>query len=213
MFDPTTKKLHFYPNSTTPGKDIVAPVLAAIFRVEGAKGVSIEGFKLTETRATFLEQYEVPSGGDWSVHRGATVEIVDSSDVTVSNCTFDQVGARPAHAAVRSSHRCPCAQIGGNGVLLSNNVQNSSISGNEFVFTGDSAVVSVGSSVGIIGTAPTFPQGNTISNNHMRNVVTLSRLSALSASLSRKASLLQTRSASTESKRVATSRPWARTIC
>ena len=98
-------------------------------------------------------------------------------------------------------------------MLLSNNVQNSSISGNEFVFTGDSAVVSVGSSVGIIGTAPTFPQGNTISNNHMRNVVTLSRLSALYASLSRKASLLQTRSASTESKRVATSRPWARTTC
>jgi hypothetical protein len=41
----------------------------------------------------------------------------------VSNCSFDQVG--------------------GNGVLLSNNVQNSSILGNEFVNTGDSAVVSV----------------------------------------------------------------------
>jgi hypothetical protein len=68
----------------------------------------------------------------------------------VSNCSFDQVG--------------------GNGVLLSNNVQNSSILGNEFVNTGDSAVVSVGSSVGIIGTAPTFPQGNTIANNHMHEI-------------------------------------------
>ena len=103
MFDPTSKKLHFYPNSTTPGKDIVAPVLAAIFRIEGAKGVSISGFKLTETRATFLEQYEVPSGGDWSVHRGATVEIVDSSDVTVSNCTFDQVGSSSCASGCSSS--------------------------------------------------------------------------------------------------------------
>ena len=66
---------------------------------------------------------------------------------------------------------------------------------------------------GIIGTAPTFPQRNTISNNHMRNVVRLSRWFALSASLSRKASLLQTRSASTESRRAATSRPLARTTC
>ena len=70
-------------------------------------------------------QYEVPSGGDWSVHRGATFEIVDSANVAVRNCKFDQ--------------------IGGNGVLLSNNVASSNITGNEFVQCGDSAVVSVGS--------------------------------------------------------------------
>ena len=33
----------------------------------------------------------VPSGGDWSVHRGAAVEIVDSTNITVAGCTFDQV--------------------------------------------------------------------------------------------------------------------------
>ena len=49
----------------------VAPVLSAIVRVEGAKDVSFNGFTFTETRATYMEQYEVPSGGDWSVHRSA----------------------------------------------------------------------------------------------------------------------------------------------
>jgi hypothetical protein len=180
MYDPTTSKLHFYPNATTPGKDIVAPILSseqpgnaaffllystpflgfgvqidgdlprqardnckdgnlrslnatvsslssAIFHVEGANGaknaflepfiyvyirpscpdrlgtnigkvekrvacfaagVTIEGFTLTETRATFLDQYEVPSGGDWSVHRGATVEIVREENGLLFVSTF-----------------------------------------------------------------------------------------------------------------------------
>ena len=62
--DPVASKLYYYPNGTSPGKDIVAPVLDALIRIESAKDVSISGFKLTETRATFLDQYEVPSGGD-----------------------------------------------------------------------------------------------------------------------------------------------------
>ena len=35
---------------------------------------------------------------------------------------------------------------------------------------GDSAVVSVGSSVGIVGTGATYPHHNTISNNHMHEI-------------------------------------------
>eukprot|EP01052_Picozoa_sp_SAG31_P039763 SAG31_NODE_5585_length_2442_cov_1.305164_2_plen_181_part_00 len=66
FYDPVSSKLHFWPNSTdgSPGKEIVAPLLSAIVRVEGAKDVSFEGFTFTETRATFMEQYEVPSGGE-----------------------------------------------------------------------------------------------------------------------------------------------------
>lgn len=65
-YDPMGKKLYFWPNSTdgTAGKEIVAPLLSAIVRVEGAKNVSFSGFTFTETRSTFMEQYEVPSGGE-----------------------------------------------------------------------------------------------------------------------------------------------------
>lgn len=48
------------------------------------------------------------------------MEIVDSSNITVSHCKFNQVG--------------------GNGVLLSNAVHDSTIEHNEFVFTGDSVI-------------------------------------------------------------------------
>eukprot|EP00658_Telonema_sp_P-2_P062380 TRINITY_DN51040_c0_g1_i2.p1 TRINITY_DN51040_c0_g1~~TRINITY_DN51040_c0_g1_i2.p1 ORF type:complete len:398 (-),score=92.79 TRINITY_DN51040_c0_g1_i2:286-1479(-) len=125
-------------------------VLSAIVRVEGGSGVVFDGLVFTETRATYLDQYEVPSGGDWSIHRGAAVEIVDSSNVTITGCTFDQVG--------------------GNGVLLSNNVVNSLVEETEFVRTGDSAVVAVGNSEAIVGVERTFPRGTVIRRNHMHEI-------------------------------------------
>ena len=35
--------------------------------VRFASDIRLTGFEFTETRATFLEQYEVPSGGDWAI--------------------------------------------------------------------------------------------------------------------------------------------------
>merc|ERR1719460_3077857 len=98
--------------------EVVAPLLDTLVSVKGAKGVSIEGIQFTETRATYLEQYEVPSGGDWSIHRGAAVFVQDSSRIRISGCIFNQTGC--------------------NAVLFSNSVVNSSITGNEFVHIGDS---------------------------------------------------------------------------
>jgi hypothetical protein len=38
-----------------------------------ATGVRLSGLVFAHTRTTFLESYEVPSGGDWSVHRGGAI--------------------------------------------------------------------------------------------------------------------------------------------
>jgi hypothetical protein len=61
-------------------------------------------------------------------------------------------------------------QIGGNGVLLSNNVSEASVVACEFVQVGDSAVVSVGSSEGFIGVQRTYPRNNIIHANHMHEI-------------------------------------------
>ena len=51
-------------------KEVAAPLLNTVVSVTGgATNVSFSGFTFTETRATYFEQYEVPSGGDWSIHR------------------------------------------------------------------------------------------------------------------------------------------------
>ena len=69
--DPLTHELFFWPNgtsSTTNGTGatptaVVAPVLSAVIHIEGAENVSFTGITFTETRATYLDQYEAPSGG------------------------------------------------------------------------------------------------------------------------------------------------------
>ena len=51
-------------------------VLLSTFRVWQA-------LEITQTRATFMGAYVVPSGGDWSVHRGAAVQLSGSARASV----------------------------------------------------------------------------------------------------------------------------------
>ena len=75
-----TPVLYFWPNSTAASDaastaspaapaEVVLPLLDTLVSVDGATNLSFTGLEFTETRATFLEMYEVPSGGDWSIHR------------------------------------------------------------------------------------------------------------------------------------------------
>ncbi len=69
-FSPKDSTLYYWPNTTAPSsmpgrqQEFVAPLLDTLISVQGAKDVSIEGITFTETRATYFEQYEVPSGGE-----------------------------------------------------------------------------------------------------------------------------------------------------
>ena len=60
-FDPKELTLSLWPNTTdgSAGKEVVAPLLSTIVRIEGAKDVTFNGFRFTETRSTFLDMYEV----------------------------------------------------------------------------------------------------------------------------------------------------------
>ena len=46
----------------------------------------------TETKSTFLQQYEVSSGGDWAIHRGGAFFVENAEAIAVTGCTFNQVG-------------------------------------------------------------------------------------------------------------------------
>jgi hypothetical protein len=45
---------------------------------EPVRNVRLSGFTIAHTAPTFMEKYEVPSGGDWSLHRNAAV-FIDSA--------------------------------------------------------------------------------------------------------------------------------------
>lgn len=110
----------------------------------------LENLTVTETRHTYLDRYEVPSGGDWAVARVAAVVLENAENITVRRCSFDQVG--------------------GNAVLLSNHVAHSVIEDSDFDHMGDSGVVSLGSAHWTYGIEPTFPIDNIIARNVFRDV-------------------------------------------
>ena len=149
FYNHTTMKLYLYPNGSLPTEG-VGTVLDEAIGIRGTmdspvKGVSIMNVVFAHTATTFLKHYEVPSGGDWSVYRGGTVFVEGMDGFNLQGCLFDAVG--------------------GNGVFLSGYVRNAVIQNNEFVWSGDSAIVSVGDTNLFDGTLGTQPRGTKITGN------------------------------------------------
>lgn len=140
----------YYMFNTSAVSSGIAANLNTVISIIGSQDVpvqniTISGVTFSHTASTFLESYEVPSGGDWGIHRGGTLFIEGTVNTLVSNCTFNAVG--------------------GNGVFISNYNRGTIIQGNDFKYTGDSAIAAVGSSELIDGTGGNQPRGTQIIGN------------------------------------------------
>jgi hypothetical protein len=129
---------------------IEVPVLDHAVEFKGSQTnpvhhVALSGFRIAHTASTFLGQYEAPSLGDWTIHRGGAVFFEGAEDCGVEKCFFDAVG--------------------GNGVFINNYNRRIRVYGNKFTAAGDSAVCLVGSERLIQGTNHPVPTENSISNN------------------------------------------------
>ncbi len=149
FYDETRFLLFYIPNGTNISTGI-ATSLERLFSIEGTMedpvyNISITNVTFAHTEPTFLKDYEVPSGGDWAVHRQGGVFAEGVDGLTIKNCLFDSMG--------------------GNGLLLSNYIRRAVIDGNEFKRSGDSAILSVGSANLIDGTSGNQPRGTLITNN------------------------------------------------
>jgi hypothetical protein len=69
----------------------------------------------------FLQLYSVPSGGDYSLHKGGTVLFNGTESCTVDHCLFDGAG--------------------GNGVFLNDYNRRALVAANEFRDMGEAAVL------------------------------------------------------------------------
>jgi len=156
-------RLYIYPNHTwlTPGQvqlelDVVAPQLKTLIMVKGSnkehtRNVQIQGLTFTHTKPTFMEPYEVPSPGDWSIHRGGAIFIEGAEDLQI--------------------HRCSFLRVGGNALFLSGHVWRTIIRDNEFILVGDSAIATVGRiNLDDGSVVDTYPADTTISSNHFRDI-------------------------------------------
>ena len=128
--------LYFQPNDTASPVWLVASQAPCILSLQGTRAhpihhVTIDGITFTETANTLLRPYEVPSGGDWSVHRGGAVYVEGSEACSLTHNRF--------------------TQLAGNALVVSDHNDALDVMWNEFVWLGESAIVLLGSVDGIDG--------------------------------------------------------------
>jgi hypothetical protein len=124
--------LYFYPPNGTNLKSSTVEMacLEELIKVVGnssgkVKYLTFSGFTLTHVKRTlFSRPYEGLLRGDWAIARAGTLYIQNAENITVKNCTFDQVG--------------------GNGVFISGYNRDHVIDNNAFIDTGATCVQVVG---------------------------------------------------------------------
>jgi len=177
FLDKPTRTLYFMPNGTMPNV-FVASQIPCLISVSGsgignpARNIIIQGLTLTQTTHTFMRDYTVPSGGDWSVHRGATIYLTNTQNVTVAHNLLTQLGS--------------------NGIALIDYNDATVITSNELAWLGDSGIVLVGSTNGIDGFSVASQPANTlIQSNLIREIGIYVKQSApLLISVSRSVSVI-----------------------
>ena len=133
---------------------IEAPIFQQMVRFVGTQDEPVHhimlcGFQIAHAASTFLEQYSIPSLGDWAIHRGGSVFFECTRNCAIEDCFFDAVG--------------------GNAIFISDYNRNIQVVGNLFVETGDSAVCLVGSHHLMVGSQRMFPYECLVSNNLIHN--------------------------------------------
>ena len=152
FLDKNTRTLYFMPNGTMPTV-FVASQIPCLVSLSGssienpARNILIQGLTLTQTSNTYMRDYMVPSGGDWSVHRGGTVYLTNTRNVTITHDLFTQLGS--------------------NGLALIDYNDDTTISLNEFVWLGDSGIILVGSTNEIDGFSVASQPANTLIQSNL----------------------------------------------
>ncbi|UJR19719.1 hypothetical protein I4U23_022853 [Adineta vaga] len=136
FLDKNTRTLYFMPNDTMPNV-FVASQISCIISVSGssienfAQNIVIRGLTLTQTTNTYMRDYMVPSGGDWSVHRGGTIFLTNTKNITITQNLLTELGS--------------------NAIAIIDYNDRTTISLNEFVWLDDSGIILVGSTNDIDG--------------------------------------------------------------
>ena len=156
-YDKAEKALYYLPE---PGEDmaaatIEAPQLRQLIEFRGDQGdpvrhITVAGFELTQTTTVFLEPWEAPSMGDWTIHRSGAVFMKGTEECAVEDSLLRATG--------------------GNAMFMDGYNVRSRVSGCTFTETGESAVCLVGHNMKRLGTARPFPDQCVIRNNHIHHL-------------------------------------------
>jgi len=129
-----------------PGEGWVAGQLDNIVALEGTpppaapiEGISLAGLTLAHTEPTFLRHFSASGGGDWSFQDGGALRLSGTRNCSVAGSLF--------------------VNLGGNGVMVSGWNRGARVEDSEFLWVGESAVVSAGDPSRHDNSAPSAPVG------------------------------------------------------
>lgn len=152
FLDKRASVLYYYPSSGVNLHNAVieVPEHEYVIHFDGSQNNPVEnimfkGLRISQTLATYMSRYDVPSLSDWSIHRGGAVFAEGTRDCSIQNCWFDAVG--------------------GNAIFVNNFNRGFSVSGCKFTENGDSAICFVGDLEQTTGTQRAFPYECTAHNN------------------------------------------------
>jgi len=109
------------------------------------RNLHFEGIQFKHTQRIFMEPYERLLRGDWSIARLAAVHLQGTEDCSIKDCTFED--------------------LGGNGVLISQYNQRTSVQGCRFTRLGESCVALVGDRHAVRN--PAIEYGTTIAQHEI----------------------------------------------
>ncbi len=126
------------------------PLLTCLINVSGTpespiSDVALSGLIFTGAAPSFMAPHGIPSGGDWAVARTAALTVEGSVGFSVTDSVF--------------------TRLDGNAVALNGWNRGANVSRNEFVWLGESAVVSWGRVNGSDATGGEQPWGTTLQGN------------------------------------------------
>lgn len=150
-------KLYWMPEAGVDPHTAVIEVsqLQTLVSVQGARLSSVddltfEQIRFAHTETTFFEEYEVPSLGDWALHRGGAIRLEGSRHCHIRNCLFEG--------------------LGGNAVFANRFNRDLNVRGCTFRDIGDSGVLLVGELESTTGTQKHFPYECRVENNHFHDL-------------------------------------------
>ena len=154
FLDPKTNLLYVYPNATSANptglRDLSLAVLDKYIIIDGASDITISNVGFKDSAATYMNEWRVPSGGDWALHPGGVVQISNSSRITIDHCVF---------------HR-----LDGNAIFLSGRTRDIKIQRNRFEWLGENAITLWGETEGYDATKGEQPYETLIEGNVMREL-------------------------------------------
>ncbi|MDQ6421483.1 right-handed parallel beta-helix repeat-containing protein [Paenibacillus sp. LHD-117] len=149
--------LYYYPpEGLKLGTAIVeVPVLDGIVACRGTqrspvRHVAFIGLTFRHAAPTYLQAYEAPSLGDWTIHRGGAVFLEGTEHCEIAYCRFDSVG--------------------GNAVFMNLYNRGNRVHGCWMHDIGESGVCLVGSKPLTLGSQHAYPAEITVSNNKIHDI-------------------------------------------